>query len=342
MVDRFLEYRNRCSKPADGAYRRLLAKAWNANVGNIPDWPKRRLAVPPVKPAVEIEWEEFPSGLRRDVEKYLNGLTKVRKSHGRHIKPLRSSTIRARRAELQAAARVAVKTGVPIKKLDSLRSMLKPKVAEKILDAYWQKNGEKPELYTIDLARRFVAIARETKCLSERDCERLWEIWNCLNVQRPEEGLTEKNLAFLRKVLTPGVWGRVVKLPFAMMEEARRQRHRSNRAAVIAQLAVAIAIEAVAPVRLENLTSIKLGANLTKPDGPDFELLAALRAGGREKYRQAAIRVQGLPHPIDRRVCEGFLADAASGSQGGLSVPRVAQGRQRQSLVQRPNQWTHL
>jgi hypothetical protein len=76
-----------------------------------------------------------------------------------------------------------------------------------------------------------------------------------LNVERPEEGLTEKNLVFLRKVLTPGVWGRVVSLPFAMMEEARRQRHRPIRAAVIAQLAVAIAIEAVAPVRLENLTS---------------------------------------------------------------------------------------
>ena len=51
------------------------------------------------------------------------------------------------------------------------------------------------------------------------------------------------------------------------MEEARRQRHRPIRAAVIAQLAVAIAIETVAPVRLENLTSIRLGVNLTKPDG---------------------------------------------------------------------------
>jgi hypothetical protein len=54
-----------------------------------------------------------------------------------------------------------------------------------------------------------------------------------------------------------------------MMEEARRQRHRRIQAAVIAQLAVAIAIEAVAPVRLENLTSIRLGVNLTKPDGPN-------------------------------------------------------------------------
>ncbi len=147
--------------------------------------------------------------------------------------------------------------------------MLNPTIAERILDAYWQKNGETPKLYTIDLARRFLAIARETNCLNEEECERLWEIWNRLNMERPPEGLTDKNLTFLRKVLTPGVWGRVVKLPFAMMEEARRQRHRPIRAAVIAQMAVAVGIEAVAPIRLENLASIRLGANLNKPDGPD-------------------------------------------------------------------------
>ena len=72
-VDRFVQYRNRCSKPADDAFRRLLARAWNANIGSIPDWPERRLEEPPVKSAVEVEWEEFPRGLRRDIEKYLKG-----------------------------------------------------------------------------------------------------------------------------------------------------------------------------------------------------------------------------------------------------------------------------
>ena len=270
VVDKFIEYRNRCSKPADDAFRRLLARAWNASIESIPGWPKRRLVEPPVKSAVEVEWEEFPKGLHRDVDKYLKGLTQIRKSRtGRHIKPLRPSTIRGRRAELQAAARMAVKIGIPIQKLGSLRALLKPKVAEKILDAYWQKNGDKPKIYTIDLARRFVAIAKETKRLNEKECEQLQGLWRRLNEQRPPEGLTEKNLIFLRKVLTPGVWGRVVKLPLTMMEEARRQRHAPVRAAVIAQKAVAIAIEAVAPVRLANLASIRLGTNLTKPDGPN-------------------------------------------------------------------------
>ena len=268
-VDRFVGYRARCGKPADDAFRRLLARAWNANVA-ITGWPTQRLVEPPVKAAVEIEWEAFPEGLRRDVDRYLQGLTRIRKSRtGQRIRPLKESTIRTRRAELQAVARMAVKTGVPIAKLDSLSALLAPDVAEKVLDAYWQKNGENPKLFTIDLACRFLAIAKETKCLNDEECERLDEMRRDLEDHR-QEGLTDKNIAFLRQVLTPGVWERVLKLPFTMMAEARRQQaHGSVRAAVTAQLAVAIAVLAVAPIRLENLTAIRLGTNLIKPDGPN-------------------------------------------------------------------------
>jgi integrase len=267
-VDRFIDYRRRCGKPADTAFRRLLARAWNANVGKIPSWPARRLVEPAVKADVEIKWEEFPNGLRTEVDRYLEGLTRIRKSRrGQRIRPLKPSTIRTRRAELQAAARMAVKVGVPIDRLTSLAALLSPEVAEKVLDAYWQKNGEEPKLFTIDLAARLLGIAKETKCLSDAECERLDEIRGSFERHR-KKGLTEKNVVFLRHVLTPGVWGRVVKLPFALMELARRQKHSPVRAAVMAQIAVAIGILSVAPVRLANLTAIRLGTNLTKPGGP--------------------------------------------------------------------------
>jgi Phage integrase family len=268
-VDRFVNYRARCGKPADKAFRRLLARAWNASVATIPGWPAQRFMEPAVKAAVEIAWEAFSEGLRRDVDRYLQGLTRIRKSRtGQRIRPLKESTIRTRRAELQAVARMAVKTGVAIAELDSLSALLAPDVAEKVLDAYWQKNGENPKLFTIDLACRFLAIAKETKCLNDKECERLDEMRRGLEDHR-QEGLTDKNIAFLRQVLTPGVWERVLKLPFTMMAEARRQQaHGSVRAAVTAQLAVAIAVLSVAPIRLQNLTAIRLGTNLIKPGGP--------------------------------------------------------------------------
>src|SRR5262249_15004046 len=142
IVDRFSEYRSRCGKPVDDAVRRLLARAWNENVGIIPGWPSRRLAQPPVKAAVGIAWEAFPASLRRDLDCYLRGLSKIRKTRkGQRIRPLKEATIRTRQAEIQAAARMAVKIGVAIESLNSLAALLAPDVAEKVLNAYWEKNG---------------------------------------------------------------------------------------------------------------------------------------------------------------------------------------------------------
>src|ERR1700730_16837923 len=57
-----LDYRSRCGKPADSAFRRLMARAWNGNLGTIPGWPEIKLVEPPVKSTVEIAWSDFPEG----------------------------------------------------------------------------------------------------------------------------------------------------------------------------------------------------------------------------------------------------------------------------------------
>ncbi len=158
-VDRVMPPKRRCGKPVDDAVRRLLARAWNETVGILPGWPARRLAEPAVKAAVDIAWEAFPVGLRRDLECYLRALTKIRKTRrGQRIRPLKEATIRTRQAEIQAAARMAVKVGVAIESLNSLAALLAPDVAEKVLNAYWERNGGNPKLYTIDLAARFRVV----------------------------------------------------------------------------------------------------------------------------------------------------------------------------------------
>jgi len=270
VVERFKGYRAQSGTPTDDASGRRLVRAWNSNVGIIRGWPTRHLTEPAVKPTTELPWTQFPEGLRREVDRYLQALTKVRRSrNGRRIRPLKASTIRQRRMELTAAARMAVRTGIAIGDLNSLSALLSPDVAEKVLDAYWTKNGETPKAFTIDLACKLVAIARETKCIDEAACERLDQMRQVLEDQR-RGGLTDKNTALIRQVLTPGVWSRVVQLPQKVMSTARSQRASApHRAAVTAQLAVAIAILTVAPVRLANLVAIRLGINLIKPGGPD-------------------------------------------------------------------------
>src|SRR5262249_40651438 len=103
--------------------------------------------------------------------------------------------------------------------------------------------------------------------LDQAAVERLDEIRATLEQYR-HPGLTEKNLKLVRLVLTEGIWREVISLPNILMRQARDANdHAPVKAALTAQLAVAVAILTFAPIRLSNLVAIKLGENLRKPGG---------------------------------------------------------------------------
>jgi integrase len=264
----YWRYRSATSgRASNNTARRAMIRAWN--VAAIGGSSLPRLAEPPIT-KTEPAWDDFPEGLRRDLDNYFSGLARPHRSlAGKRLQPCSPGTIRTRRAELVAMARLAVRLGVPIASLISLAALLQPDVVERVIDAYWQKNGEKPKRATIDLGGKVLRMARETGCLDQTALDRLDEIRWALEQHRQED-LTAKNLQLIRQVLTEGVWNEVVSLPDVLMRQARLANdYAPTKAAVSAQLAVAIAILTFAPVRLANLVSIELGQNLIKPAGPN-------------------------------------------------------------------------
>jgi integrase len=273
VLDDYMKYRAQTTALAsDDAARRRIARAWNAGVDEIAGFPSHHLIAPPVKSLTMIPWEAFPEQLRQDIENYLAGLNKVHRGvNGKRRRPCKESTIKTRRRELQAFARMAAKHGYPTESLTSLAELLNPSLVDEVLEAYWEENGEEPHTYTIELAWKLLSVARQTAGLSASDLEKLDEIRAAMEEHR-QGGLTEKNLKVIRAALTEGVWDKVVQLPRALMEQARLDRYSAPmKAAVNAAIATAIAILIIAPVRLGNLISIQLGENLIKPgkiDGP--------------------------------------------------------------------------
>jgi integrase len=233
-----------------------------------PSPPLRRLTEPPIKTASPA-WDEFPPRLRRQLDDYVAGFGRVHRTlDGRRMPACSPSTLAYRRAELVAFCRKAVKLGLPIESLTSLAVVLHPNVAEKVIDAYWEEDGQEPNTSTVDLGKKLVQMAKITGCLDAAALERLDDIRAALEAHR-RGGMTPKNLSLIRQVLTEGVWREVVSLPRTLMHQARgADNHAPIRAAVRAQLAVAIAIETFAPIRRRNLMQIQLGSNLTKPGGP--------------------------------------------------------------------------
>jgi integrase len=273
VLDDLMAYRaTTTSLKADAAARRKIARAWNSCIGVVPGWPSQRLVEPPLKSTLSGPTrEEFPAGLRKDIETYLSGLSQVRRTAGgRRRAPCKSSTINVRRAKLEAFVRKAVATGVPISSLMSFGQLFDPDLVKRVLDAYWQDSGENPSIYLIELAALVVSIARQTRCIDEGAIDRLDDMRAALDQYRPVDGLTEKNMALIRKILSSDVWRRVVSLPWQLMQEADALRDRAPvKAAVLAQIAVAIGILSVFPIRLGNLGNIQIGENLIRPGGPD-------------------------------------------------------------------------
>ena len=161
----YWSYRGEFTGMATGnATRRPMVRAWNTCVTASHGWSLQPLTEPPIKIA-KPTWEEFPEGLRRDIDNHLAGLAKLRRSaNGTRIPPCSPTTIANRRAELVAVVRMAVRLGVPIERLTSLAALLNPDIVENVIDAYWRKNGDEPKTGTIDLGWKLLRVARETGC----------------------------------------------------------------------------------------------------------------------------------------------------------------------------------
>ena len=88
---------------------------------------------------------------------------------------------------------MAVREGVPIERLCSLAELVRPDVAELVIEAYWKADGPEPTVYTIDLGWKLLSIARSIGCLDDVAMERLDDMRASLETHR-RGGLTEKNM----------------------------------------------------------------------------------------------------------------------------------------------------
>ena len=268
-VEAFQAYRRETSfGRVKRTQHRSLVRVWNDCAKGIPDWPRITLTKPAyAKSSPGPALEEFPQGLRDDIDAYCARIGKRHKSvSGRVFAPCKPSTIETRRRELVAAVRAAVAAGIPLAELATLRELLRADHVEVVIEHYWQKNGERPSLYTIDLASKLLALAR-SEALSIQDIERLDEIRLAVEEFRTT-GLTEKNRRVIRVVAHTDVWREVVRLPQRLMADARQMaKTKPYRAALTAQIAIAVLILIRAPIRMQNLASICIGLNLFRPGG---------------------------------------------------------------------------
>ena len=100
---------------ANYSHHRALVRHWNNGVATIPGWPNFRLTEPPyARRFFGPILEDFPQGLRDDIDAYCERIAKRHRSaSGKIFRPCKKSTIGTRRRELIAAVRAAVEAAHP-------------------------------------------------------------------------------------------------------------------------------------------------------------------------------------------------------------------------------------
>jgi integrase len=276
VIDDYMRYRAQTTALAtDIKAWRAIARAWNASQG-LKGWPQQTLTEPALKKSGDWpHWDDFPPSLHQEIAAHLISLSRPRRGvDGKRLSPCKASTIRSRRNDLISLAKKAVRLGTSIESLTSLPTLLNPVLVESIIDNEWEAAGSEPKTTTIDLGKKILAVARSVG-VDAASLVQLDEIRAKLEKYR-RAGLTPKNMILVRKILNGDVWERVVNYPTQLMKEARARKDRSPmKAAVMVEVAVAIAIETVAPVRASNLASVRLDENLTRPGGIGSKYLLA-------------------------------------------------------------------
>jgi hypothetical protein len=321
--------------------RRAIARAWNAS-RNIEGWPQQQLIEPPLNAKEGLRWEDFPQQLQADVASHLKFLTTHRKSpSGKHLRPCKPLTLQTRRNDLVSSAKKAVRLGVPMEELCSLSVLLAPDLVDRILDKEWEQNGEEPKTTTIDLAKKLVAVARSANCLTKEQLTQLDDKRAALEEYR-KEGMTQKNLKLVRRVLNSEVWGRVINCPDVLMRQARSLKDRAPvKAAMTAQIATAVAIVTAAPVRASNLATIRLEENLIRPGSPDTPYLLVFPDYDVKNQVDLTFELDEYVTAIIDEYVHDYSSGAYAWFERRLALPGRRRGIKECASVRHPNYRTY-
>jgi integrase len=253
---------------------REICKIWNEAVGQVRGWPAITLEVPSFRAARRsLPESDFPGTFQADVEAYLDWLSgKDLLSEEAPARPCQASTCDLRRKMIYLAASAAVEGGVPLESLETLASLVRPTVARVVLNRYLERNDNDVRTFVIDLSVCLASIARRWCKLGDRDLEELGRLTAKLG-RHCRAGLTDKNLQAVRLLKDPANWARLCTLPAKLMAEAQAGRLARHKAAVQAQMAAAIQILIVAPMRISNLAALSLVQNVLQPGGLNGPIL---------------------------------------------------------------------
>ena len=167
------------------------------------------------------------------------------------VRPLAPRTIQLRRQQLRLAAAALVEKGRDPATVTSLAELVEPDAFKDILRQLLADHGGEPNTWSEGVGKALIATAREWVRQGEDKEAELKRLFARLPKARP--GMTDRNRKILRELRDEATLARLIFLPDALFQEALKAAPDDKRAALKAQLSVAIDILLATGMRSANL-----------------------------------------------------------------------------------------
>jgi integrase len=220
-------------------------------------------------------FEAYPASLRQDINAWCEWLGGADPFLERPFAPLRPMSVATRRRQIRAWLGALVHQGVKPEELTDLTAAVCPARVKLALTFFWMRAGQRESVHLHQMAGLVLAIARHWAKLPASEIEQLKKMAKHLRPVAP--GMTSRNVSRLRQLDDPDRLRALASLPDNLMDKARGAGKGGVYAALLAQTAVAIGLLLAVPMRLRNLTQLRIGTHLR--DSQDHRMSLSVPAG---------------------------------------------------------------
>jgi integrase len=243
---------------------------WNQAAITIVDWPKLQVAVPNYSRTYALPWETFPVSLRLEYDTYFKHLGGGGLLEGRAFTPLRPSSIAIRGRQLHEFASAAVHGGRDPAALRSFVELVDVNVVKAALGFILGRanagrdsgDPEKSSVQAHHMAQLLTSIGRHWVKVDEAHLARLKALCSLTDIH--QHGLSDKNRVLLRQFDDPAAVDNLMCLPEDIVAELKRAKTISRAAALQMQVAVAIELLLMSPIRISNLAGLNMDTHLIR------------------------------------------------------------------------------
>lgn len=254
---------------------RRVALQWNLAGRQVTGWPQTRLGLTGRAIQLSLPFEAYPMSLQRETAAYLDAIGTSSSAglfSGSARRPVKPSTATSRMYGLRRLLWGGVQAGVPIDTITALRDVTSPDFIKASLNWHYARKGHE---VTKDLGQLAATVASVAHHLELPASE--WAAIKPLLARAtpvPQTEMVPDKVRLLDALSEPATRARLLHLPATLMREASRLRvgwvdrkgvqhvARPVEAGWLAGIAVAIELLLHAPMRLNNLQTLRIGEEL--------------------------------------------------------------------------------